>query len=81
MGWIAACVLVGMLLPLLGMLYIDVLQTKHEAKVQLEKVEKLRKELERERRDKKPDTFADNPVFDRVRRPFSLPLPKSDKLE
>jgi len=63
------------------MLYIDVLQTKHEAKAQLEKVEKLRRELERERRDKKPDTFADNPVFDRVRRPFSLPLPKSNKLE
>jgi len=81
MGWIAACLLVVVLLPLLGMLYIDVLQTKHEAKQQIEKMEKLRRELERERRDKKPDTFADNPVFDRVRRPFSLPLPKSDKLE
>jgi len=80
-GWIAACLLVVLLLPFLGMLYIDVLQTKHEAKAQLEKVEKLRRELERERRDKKPDTFADNPVFDRVRRPFSLPLPKSNKLE
>jgi hypothetical protein len=52
MGWIAACVLVGMLLPLLGMLYIDVLQTKHEAKQQIEKMEKVRKELEREKRDK-----------------------------
>ena len=51
MGWIAACVLVGMLLPLLGMLYIDVLQTKHEAKQQIEKMEKVRKKIEKEERD------------------------------
>lgn len=80
-GWIAACVLIALLLPMLGMLYLDVLETKHEAKVQMEKVEKLRREIERERREKKPDTFADNPVLGGVRRPFSLPLPKSDKLE
>jgi high-affinity Fe2+/Pb2+ permease len=48
-GWIAACVLVGMLLPLLGMLYMDVLQAKHEAKQQQEKVQKMIKELEREK--------------------------------
>ena len=80
-GWVAACVLVALLLPMLGMLYLDILDAKHDAKVQMEKVEKLRREIERERRDKKPDTFADSPVLDRVRRPFSLPLPKSDKLE
>ena len=80
-GWIAACVLIALLLPMLGMLYIDILEAKHDAKVQMEKVEKLRREIERERREKKPDTFVDNPVLDRVRRPFSLPLPKSDKLE
>jgi high-affinity Fe2+/Pb2+ permease len=51
-GWIAACVLVGMLLPILGMLYMDVLQTKHEAKQQQEKVQKLIKQLEREKSDK-----------------------------
>jgi predicted ATP-grasp superfamily ATP-dependent carboligase len=51
-GWIAACVLVGMLLPLLGMLYIDVLQTKHEAKQQVEKVEKLRRQVEQKEREK-----------------------------
>ena len=51
MGWIAACVLVVMLLPLLGMLYLDVLEAKHDAKVQIEKMEKLRRELEKERRD------------------------------
>ena len=80
-GWVAACVLVGLLLPLGAMLYLDILDAKHEVEQQLEKVEKLRREIERERRDKKPDTFADSPVLDRVRRPFSLPLPKSDKLE
>jgi len=51
-GWIAACVLVGMLLPILGMLYMDVLQAKHEAKQQQEKVQKLIKQLEREKSDK-----------------------------
>jgi len=51
-GWIAACVLVVLLLPVLGMLYIDILQAKHEAKQQQEKVQKLIKELEREKNDK-----------------------------
>ena len=82
MGWIAACVLVALLLPLGAMLYLDILEAKHEVKQQMEKVERLRREVERERREKKSsDTISDNPVFDRVRRPFSLPLPKPDKLE
>ena len=51
MGWIAACVLIVALLPLLGMLYMDVLETKHEAKIQIEKMEKLRREIEKEKRD------------------------------
>jgi cell division protein FtsB len=51
MGWIAACVLLGMLLPILGMVYLDVLQVKQEAKQQIEKMEKLRKEVEKEKRD------------------------------
>lgn len=51
MGWIAACVLVVLLLPILGMLYIDVLQTKHEAKQQQEKVQRLIKQVEKENRD------------------------------
>ena len=80
-GWIAACVLVALLLPIMGMLYLDILETKHEAKAQVEKVERLRRELEREKRDKKPDTFDDNPVFDRVRRPISLSVPRPEKLE
>jgi hypothetical protein len=84
MGWIAACVLVALMLPVLGMLYLDILDAKHEVKVQTEKIERLRRELERERRDKdrkEPDSFGDGPVFDRVRRPFSLPLPRPNKLE
>lgn len=82
MGWIAACVLVALLLPLGAMLYLDILEAKHEVKVQTEKIERLRREIERERREKKPsDTISDNPVFDRVRRPFSLRLPRPDKLE
>ena len=54
MGWIAACILVVLMLPLLGMLYMDVLQTKHEAKAQIEKMEKVRRQVEqKEREDKK----------------------------
>ena len=50
-GWIAACVLVILLLPFLGMLYMDVLQAKHEAKQQQEKVQKLIKQVEREKQE------------------------------
>ena len=49
MGWIAACVLVALMLPVLGMLYLDVL----EAKQQIEKVEKLRRQIEQEKRNDK----------------------------
>jgi uncharacterized protein (DUF58 family) len=52
MGWIAACVLVMFMLPLLGMLYLDVLEAKQQAKTQLEKVEKLRREVEQKEREK-----------------------------
>ena len=52
-GWIAAVVLVALLLPMLGMLYIDILEAKHETKVQLEKVEKLRREIESQQRKDK----------------------------
>ena len=50
-GWIAACVLVILLLPILGMMYMDVLQAKHEAKQQQEKVQKLIKQVEREKQE------------------------------
>ena len=54
-GWVAALILVGLMLPLLGMLYLDILEAKHEVKAQVEKVEKLRREIEKERRDANPD--------------------------
>jgi len=44
-------ILVVLMLPLLGMLYVDVLQTKKEAQAQVEKVEKLRRQIEKEKRD------------------------------
>jgi hypothetical protein len=54
-GWIAAVVLVALLLPMLGMLYIDILEAKHDTKVQLEKVEKLRRDIEKQRKEKKDE--------------------------
>jgi hypothetical protein len=53
MGWIAALVLVGLMLPLLGMLYMDILTAKNEVKAQVEKVEKLRREIEQKKREEK----------------------------
>jgi hypothetical protein len=64
MGWIACCVLCAVFLPLGAMLYLDILEAKHEVKTQVEKVEKLRREVEKSRRDKQSE-FADNPIFDR----------------
>jgi cell division protein FtsB len=50
MGWIAACVLIALLLPLGAMLYLDILEAKHQVKQQIEKVERLRRQVEQERR-------------------------------
>ena len=50
MGWIAACVLIALLLPLGAMLYLDILEAKHEVKQQVEKVEKLRRQVEQQQR-------------------------------
>ena len=56
MGWIACCVLIALLLPLGAMLYMDILEAKHEVKAQSEKVERLRREIERKERDKTTGT-------------------------
>ena len=83
MGWIAACVLLALMLPLGAMLYIDILEAKNETKRALQKLEKIEQRIERKERDKnrkEPDSFSDNPVFDRVRRPFSLSLPRPNEL-
>lgn len=82
-GWIAACVLVALMLPLLGMLYLDNLAVTIRAEKALEKIEKLERQIDRKQREKdhkEPDAFGNNPVFDRVRRPFSLPVPKPKEL-
>ena len=52
MGWVAALVLVALMLPLLGMLYLDILETKNEAKAQVEKVERLTRKIEQKEREK-----------------------------
>ena len=39
-----------LILPLIGMMYMDTLVVKREAKAQMEKVEKLRKQVEEERK-------------------------------
>jgi len=52
MGWIFCCVLIALLLPLMGILYLDVLEVKNEAKSQLEQVERLRRQLEQKEREK-----------------------------
>ena len=55
MGWIAACVLIALLLPIMGILYLDILETKNEAKSQIEKVERLRRQVEQQQRKGKND--------------------------
>ena len=39
-----------LMIPLVGMLYVDTMVVKREAKAQMEKVEKLRKQVEDERK-------------------------------
>ena len=55
MGWIAACVLVALLLPMLGFLYLDILDAKHEVKAQAEKIERLRRQIEQQQRKERKD--------------------------
>jgi hypothetical protein len=52
-GWIAACVLIALLLPMGALLYLDILDAKHQVNQQLEKVEKLRREIEAQKRKDK----------------------------
>lgn len=63
-GWIAAVVLVALMLPLLAFMLLDTLEQKQEVRQQLEKVEKLRREVEKKNR-KMPDEFKENPIFER----------------
>jgi hypothetical protein len=84
-GWIAACVLVVLLLPILGMILFETLEAKYEVKQQVEKVEQLRRQIEnserKKNRDKEPNSIIDHIVFDRVRRPLPLQVPRPKELE
>jgi H+/gluconate symporter-like permease len=55
MGYIAALILAVLIIPILGMLYMDVLQTKKEAQIQIEKMEKLRREVQNEKQQREKD--------------------------
>jgi di/tricarboxylate transporter len=81
LGWIVAVILVAFMLPLLAWMYLDVLVQKQEVKQQTKQIERLRRKIERKENDKKPISINDNLVFDRVRRPLSLPLPRPKELE
>ena len=49
-----------LIIPLVGLMYVDTMVVKREAKVQMEKVEKLRKQMEEER--KKDDSNSRIPA-------------------
>jgi len=51
-GWIAACLLIALLLPVMGFLYLDILEAKNEVKSEVEKVEKMRQKIEQKEREK-----------------------------
>ena len=85
MGWIACCVLVIMLLPILGIILLETLEAKHEVKQEVIKIQKLRRQIEnserKKNRDKEPNSIIDHIVFDRVRRPLPLQVPRPKELE
>lgn len=81
LGWITAVILVALMLPLLAWMYLDVLSQKQEVKQQTEQIERLRRKIERKEDDKKPSNISNNLVFDRVRRPVSLSMPRPKELE
>jgi len=51
-GWIAACLLIALLLPVMGFLYLDILEAKNKVKSEVEKVEKMRQKIEQKEREK-----------------------------
>ena len=71
-GWIACCVLVILLLPIMGIILLETLEARHEVKQQVEKVEQLRRKVEnserKKNRDKEPSNNSDNSVSDRLPR-------------
>ena len=53
MGWVAACILIALLLPMGALLYVDILEAKNEVKQELVKVERLRRQIEQQQRKDK----------------------------
>jgi hypothetical protein len=51
-GWIAACVLVILLLPIMGIILLDTLEAKHQVNQQVIRVEKLRKQIEQKEKER-----------------------------
>jgi uncharacterized membrane protein YdfJ with MMPL/SSD domain len=52
MGWIAACVLVALFLPLMAMLYLDNLTITARAEKAIARLEKLERKLAQKEREK-----------------------------
>ena len=52
MAAILLCLSLALLLPLGAMLYLDVLQTNQEVKQELQKLQKLRRQIEQKEKDK-----------------------------
>jgi len=67
MGWVAACFLVAVFLPLFAMVLLDNLTVTARAEKAIEKLEKLERKIDKQEREKRdaPKEFEDNPVFDR----------------
>lgn len=83
LGWIMAVVLVALMLPLWGIVYTDNLIRERRVDDAVKKLERIERQIERKERDKNrkdPDAFGDNPVFDRVRRPFQVPMSRPQEL-
>jgi hypothetical protein len=49
---------------MMGMLYLDILDAKHETKAQIEKVERLRRKVEKENREQDRNVNSDRPKPD-----------------
>ena len=55
MGWIACCVLVILLLPIMGIILLETLEARHEVKQQVIKVEKLRRQIEQKEKEREKE--------------------------
>jgi hypothetical protein len=54
LGWLAACVLVAILLPITGLLYSKLYETQLEIKHSINELEKLKQEIQRRENVKNP---------------------------